>query len=148
MNTFTTVNSAEHLVAEAHALVETLDAKQFAAELERDDAVLVDVREQAEREAYGAIPHAVHIPRGILEFCADPALPVHARELDPGRRILIYCARGNRSSLAARTLMAMGFPSVAHLGGGFPSWVQAGGAVDTSPTPAGDWTQFLAKRPA
>jgi rhodanese-related sulfurtransferase len=84
----------------------------------------------------------------MLEFCADPSLPVHAEELEPGRRILLYCARGSRSALAAMTLTAMGFPSVAHLGGGFPNWVQAGGDVDALPAEAGRWTQFLAQPPA
>ncbi|HWW10701.1 MAG TPA: rhodanese-like domain-containing protein [Candidatus Acidoferrales bacterium] len=143
-----TLSPAARLVADAQALVETLDAEQFAEEVKRDGVVLIDLREQAERKAHGAIPGAVHIPRGMLEFCADPALPVHADELTADRRILLYCARGSRSALAAMTLMTMGFPFVAHLAGGFPSWVQAGGAVDTSPAEAARWTTVLAREPA
>jgi rhodanese-related sulfurtransferase len=146
--TTTTLIPAARLVADALSLVETLDADQFADEVKQQGVVLVDLREQAEREAHGAIPGSVHIPRGMLEFCADPSLPVHAEELEPGRRILLYCARGNRSALAAMTLTAMGFPFVAHLGGGFPNWVQAGGDVDALPAEAGRWTQFLARPPA
>jgi rhodanese-related sulfurtransferase len=135
---------ATELVAEARAVIENLTPRQLAAELEHDDIVLVDLREQAEREAHGVIPGSVHIPRGMLEFCADPALPVHADELDPCRRIVLYCAHGNRSALAALTLKAMGFPNIAHLDGGFPSWAQAGGAVEApSPVEAGCWAHLL-----
>lgn len=148
MTTSTPLIPAERLVADAYALVETLNAEEFAEELTHEGVVLIDLREQAEREAHGAIPGAVHIPRGMLEFCADPSLPVHAEELDPSRRILLYCARGSRSALAAMTLMAMGFPFVAHLDGGFPSWVQAGGRIDGSPAESGRWTQVIAQRPA
>ncbi len=145
--TAATPTPAARLVADALSLVETLEAEQFADELKRESVVLIDLREGAEREAHGAIPGAVHVPRGMLEFCADPSLPVHAEELDPGRRILLYCARGNRSALAVMTLRAMGFPDVAHLGGGFPSWVQAGGDVDTTLAQPGPWQQFLAQPP-
>jgi rhodanese-related sulfurtransferase len=121
---------ATELVVDARAVIENLTPEQLAAELAHDDIVLIDLREQAEREAHGVIPGAVHIPRGMLEFCADPALPVHAEELDPSRRIVLYCAHGNRSALAALTLKAIGFPDVAHLDGGFPSWERAGGAIE------------------
>jgi rhodanese-related sulfurtransferase len=114
-------------------VIENLTAAQLASELEWDQIVLVDLREQAERHVHGAIPGAVHIPRGMLEFCADPALPVHAAELDPSRRVVRYCAIGNRSSLAVLTLTAMGFPRVAHLDGGFGAWLRAGGAVEAPP---------------
>src|SRR4029077_7350355 len=146
--TAATVIPAVRLVADALAHVETLDGEQFAEELKHEGVVLVDLREQAEREAHGAIPGAVHIPRGMLEFCADPSLPVHADELTADRRILLYCARGSRSALAAMTLMTMGFPFVAHLAGGFPSWVQAGGAVDTFAAETAPWTTGLARAPA
>jgi rhodanese-related sulfurtransferase len=80
----------------------------------------------------------------MLEFCADPALPIHAEQLHPSRRILLYCALGNRSALAASTLKAMGFPLVAHLDGGFTSWSQAGGAIERRPPPGTDlWAPLL-----
>lgn len=135
---------AKHLVAEARATIENLTVEQLAHELQQEQIVLVDLREQAERDVHGAIPDSVHIPRGMLEFCADPALPVHAEELDPGRRIVLYCALGSRSALAALTLKAIGFPYVAHLGGGFEAWQRAGGSIEApSGTEAACWAHLL-----
>lgn len=138
------LSPASRLVADAQAQIEGLTGAELVAELKREETVLVDLREQAEREAHGTIPSAVHIPRGMLEFCADPALPIHAEQLDPSRRIVLYCALGNRSALAALTLAAMGFPNVAHLAGGFSSWRDAGGPVETPAAPdTAPWAHLL-----
>jgi rhodanese-related sulfurtransferase len=66
----------------------------------------------------------------MLEFYADPALPYHKSEFDPERRIILHCASGGRSALAAVTLNQMGYPDVAHLDGGFNAWKEAGQAVE------------------
>jgi rhodanese-related sulfurtransferase len=124
-----TLISAKDLVADARARIENLTPEQLAGELAHDEPVLVDLREHAECEREGIIAAAVHVPRGLLEFCADPSLPAHRAELDPARRIVLYCAVGGRSALAARALGAMGYPDVAHLDGGFEAWRAAGGAV-------------------
>jgi len=119
------ITHAKNLVAAARGRIENLGDEELAAELGSDDVVLVDVREQSEREQSGAIPGAVHIPRGMLEFRADPTLPAHRNELDPASRLVLYCAVGGRSALAAAALRDMGFPDVAHLDGGFERWRQA-----------------------
>ena len=143
MNT-SSPTSAERLVADAQAHVENLTVEQLARELERGETVLVDLREHAERVAHGAIPGDVHIPRGMLEFCADPQLPIHAAELEPTRRIVLYCAKGNRSALGALTLWAMGFSDVASLDGGFNGWRRAGGAVEPASRPeSAPWAPLL-----
>lgn len=122
--------TAKQLVAEAREQIENLGPEQLREELQRDDVVLVDLREQSERDAAGAIPGAVHVPRGLLEFAADPSLPSYRPELDPDRRIVLHCAVGGRSALAARTLTEMGYADVAHLDGGFDGWRDSGGAVE------------------
>jgi rhodanese-related sulfurtransferase len=135
---------AKHLVAEARARIENLTAEQLTHELQHEQIVLVDLREQAERDVHGAIPGAVHIPRGMLEFCADPTLPVHSEQLDPSSRIVLYCGVGSRSALAAVTLKAIGFPDVAHLDGGFEAWQRAGGSIEApSGTEAACWVHLL-----
>lgn len=121
--------SAKDLVAEARKEIETLSIAEMMRELGRPDALLVDLREPAERAEHGTIPGALAAPRGMLEFYADPAMPYHKKELDPARRVLLYCASGGRSALAAATLGRMGFPRVAHLDGGFRAWKDAGGEV-------------------
>lgn len=117
--------TAAQLVAEAKTRIENLTPAQVAAELE-NGAVLIDLREPAERIAHGAIPNALPAPRGMLEFYADPTSAYHRPEFDPARRMILACASGGRSALAADTLRQMGYGRVAHLAGGINAWREAG----------------------
>lgn len=117
---------AADLVAEAKARIENLDADAVEKELQSGDAVVVDLRDAAELEEHGKIPGSVHIPRGMLEFRADTTSPYHADPLDPAKRVILHCASGGRSALAARTLQEMGYERVAHLDGGINAWKEAG----------------------
>ncbi len=120
---------AKQLVAEANQQVETLSVETALPLVDDADAVFVDIREAAELQQGGAVKGAVHVPRGLLEFIADPESPSHKKELSSGKRIILYCASGGRSALAARTLQEMGVPRVAHMAGGFAAWQQKGGPV-------------------
>jgi rhodanese-related sulfurtransferase len=124
--------TAAQLVLEARQRVENLSAAQVAAELEGGGAVLIDVREPAEHTSAGVIPGAVSAPRGMLEFWADPSSPYHRQEFDPDRRIILHCASGGRSALAADTLQQLGYSDVAHLDGGLKAWTEAGYPVEKS----------------
>ncbi len=117
--------TAAQMVQEAKQRVENLTVEQVAAELEQENALLVDLREPNELEQ-GVIPGAVSAPRGMLEFYADPTSPYHRNEFDPGRRVILHCAAGSRSALAADTLQQMGYTNVAHLDGGLKAWTAAG----------------------
>ena len=97
------------LVAEAKQRIENLTVEQAAAELAQGDALLVDLRETGELAEQGTIPGAVHAPRGMLEFWADPISAYHRPEFDPNRRVILYCAGGGRSALAADVLQQMGY---------------------------------------
>ena len=130
--------AAAQLVAEAKQRVENLTVEQTAAELERGDALLVDLREPDERAQQGAIPGAVAAPRGMLEFWADPTSSYHRPEFAPDRRIVLHCASGGRSALAADMLQQMGYTKVAHLDGGFKAWKEAGRPVEDGPSGSGD----------
>jgi rhodanese-related sulfurtransferase len=110
--------------------VTNLTVEDVAAELDAGDPLIVDIREPAEREQHGSIPGAIAAPRGMLEFYADPTSPYHLPELDPSRRVILHCAAGGRSALAADTLQQMGYTDVAHLDGGFTAWKQAGRPVE------------------
>lgn len=119
--------SARQLVVQARRRVDNLTPADVAAELVSDaDAVLVDLREEDEIRAHGRIPGSVWAPRGMLEFWADPSSPDHRDEFDPARRLILYCATGNRSALAAETLARLGFRRVAHLDGGTRAWKDGG----------------------
>jgi len=122
--------TAAEMVAEAKKRVENLDVDETARELEGGEALLVDIREPSERAQSGAIPGAIEAPRGMLEFWADPSSPYHRDEFDPDRRIILHCASGGRSALAATTLQDLGYERVAHLDGGFKAWKEAGQPVE------------------
>jgi rhodanese-related sulfurtransferase len=122
--------TAAELVAEAKQRVVNLTVADVAAEIESGDPLIVDIREPAERDENGSIPGAISAPRGMLEFYADPTSPYHRAELDPNRRVILHCAAGGRSALAADTLQQMGYTDVAHLDGGFTAWKQAGHPVE------------------
>jgi rhodanese-related sulfurtransferase len=116
-------------VSEAKQRVENLSVEEAAREVERG-ALLVDLRESEERREHGAIPGAVHMPRGMLEFYADSTLPYHRPELERERRIVLHCASGGRSALAADLLRDMGYTNVAHMDGGMKAWVATGRPVE------------------
>jgi rhodanese-related sulfurtransferase len=122
VNAKTTAN----LVAEAKARIANLTPADVAAEIEAGDVLLVDVREPEELRQSGSLPGAVHAPRGMLEFYADPTTAYHRPEFDPARRTILYCASGGRSALATDALQALGYDRVAHLEGGLKAWREAG----------------------
>jgi rhodanese-related sulfurtransferase len=122
--------TAAQMVAEAKGRIENLTAEQVAAEMEAGNVSLIDLREAAEREQNGTIPGAVPIPRGMLEFYADPSSSYHRPEFAPGKRVIFHCASGGRSALAADTLKQMGNENVAHLEGGIGAWQAAGKPVE------------------
>ena len=122
------IRTAQELVEAANAQIETLDAEKAKALLDSGAARFVDVRE-ADELGQGRLPGAVHIPRGLLEFQADPTLPGFNPALAQ-QKLVVYCAVGGRSALAARTLKEMGYADVAHLAGGFKGWTGNGGPVE------------------
>lgn len=121
--------SASQMVAQAKARIKNLSPDQVATELQSGSATLIDIREEDER-AKGRIAAAYHAPRGMLEFYADPSSPYHREEFDPDSRLILVCASGGRSALAAETLQQMGYRRVAHLDGGLNAWVTQGFPVE------------------
>lgn len=121
--------TAAEMVSEAKQRVTNLSVDEVAAEMQGGNALLVDLREPGERAEQGVIPGAVHAPRGMIEFWADPSSAYHRAEFDPNRRVILHCGSGGRSALAADTLQQMGYTNVAHLDGGFTAWKQAGQSV-------------------
>lgn len=118
--------TAAALVADARQRVQALSPSEFATEMDRGDAVVIDLREAEERVSDGSIPGSVHIPRGMLEFRADPTSAYYDSRLQQAARVLLYCASGGRSALAATTLASLGYASVAHLDCGVRAWMEAG----------------------
>jgi rhodanese-related sulfurtransferase len=121
--------SSTEMVAAARAAVPAIAPQEAAALVAAGKAVVVDVREAAELQASGKVAGAVHVPRGLLEFKADPQSPAHDAAFDPGKTVILYCASGGRSALAGQTLKELGFKDVRNLGA-FKDWAESGGAVE------------------
>ncbi len=113
------------LLAQANAVIETVSVQDFPYLQDEPDVVVVDVREATERETDGTIPGSLHASRGLLEFHADPECPAHLADLQPSKRIVLFCGTGGRSALAAKTLQDMGYTDVFSLAGGFAAWKAA-----------------------
>lgn len=127
--TATASPTIRELVSEAAARARALTPAEVEGHLLARDATIVDVREPAELAEHGWIAEAVHVPRGLLEFRADPDGPLHRPELDPERLTILCSATGRRSALAVATLRWLGYRRLAHLDGGITAWKQAGRPV-------------------
>ena len=117
-----TGKSGVDLINESKARIREISANDAVASPE-PGVVYYDCREPNEY-ALGHIPGAVFLPRGTLETKIEAVIP-------RDRKVLIYCASGNRSALAADTMQQMGYTDVASMSGGFRGWVDAGGQVES-----------------
>ncbi len=118
------------LLDEANAEIKTLSAAQAIEAAKCDDVVIVDIRDPREIEREGRIPGAFSCTRGMLEFWIDPQSPYAKPIFQEDKTFLFHCAGGLRSALAAKTAQDMGLKPVAHIGGGFAAWREAGGPVE------------------
>jgi rhodanese-related sulfurtransferase len=114
---------------EARAVVPSVDRAEAERLISEEGALVVDVRDGTEVAATGKVAGAHHIPRGMIEFRADPGSPLRNEALHPDRTVILYCAAGARAALAGKTLLDMGYRRVFNLGG-LPEWIHEGGAVD------------------
>jgi len=121
-----TIKSSQTLVSEALSEVKTITANE-ALKLSNDDAcTLIDIREKGELDKTGRIENSNHIPRGMLEFWLDPEGPYFkSGKIDMNKEMVLFCAGGLRSALAAKSLKEMGFEKVSHIDGGFAAISQS-----------------------
>ncbi len=120
--------SLEELLIEANDLVKRLSYDESVDLISNTQTVIIDVREESEVYNLGIIKNAVHIPRGLIEFKLSPNSPNNPVLIDDNTNILVYCAGGYRSALAAKSLLDLGFKNVYNLGG-FQEWVESGGEI-------------------
>lgn len=119
------------LLDEANSQVETMSVTDVKTAVATGEAVIVDLRDPREIEREGRIPGAFSCPRGMLEFWIDPQSPYAKPIFQEDKKFIFHCASGWRSALAAKTAQDMGLKPVAHLGGGFTAWRDAGEVVET-----------------
>ncbi|MDA9646308.1 rhodanese-like domain-containing protein [Candidatus Pelagibacter sp.] len=120
------IKSSQTLVLEALNEVKTITADE-ALKLSNDGAcTLIDIREKGELDKTGRIENSNHIPRGMLEFWLDPDGPYFkSGKIDMNKEMVLFCAGGLRSALAAKSLKEMGFEKISHIDGGFAAISQS-----------------------
>ena len=114
------IKSSKTLVTEALSEIKTISPHEALSMMNEDKCNLIDIRDIRELERDGRVENSNHIPRGMLEFWLDPDSPYFKDgKLDMNKEMVLFCAGGMRSALAAKTLKDMGFEKVSHIDGGF-----------------------------
>ena len=125
------IKSANHLVQEALAEVKTITVEEALENFQNNKINLIDIRDIRELEKGGRVKNSHHIPRGMLEFWMDPNSPYFKEgKIDQNKEMVLFCAGGLRSALAAKTLKDMGFEKVSHIDGGFGAIKQSKFEID------------------
>jgi rhodanese-related sulfurtransferase len=123
-----TRKTVDDLLNEARAKLDRLEPEE-ALTAQQAGALLIDTRSAEERQRRGVIPGALHIPRTVLEWRVDPETAPEYRSPYVGgldQRLVVVCAHGYSSSLAAATLQELGFTQATDVIGGFEAWMQRG----------------------
>ena len=122
-----TIKSPQTLVADALSEVKTISASEALELSNKNECNLIDIRDGIELQNLGRIENSYHVSRGLLEFSLHPDSPyVQNNDLDLNKEIVLFCAAGGRSALAAKTLKEMGFKNVSHVEGGFGNMSNSG----------------------
>ena len=120
------IKSTQTLVSDALSVVKTITAEEALKLSNKGLCTLIDIREKGELDKTGRIENSNHIPRGMLEFWLDPDGPYFkSGKIDMNNAIVLFCAGGLRSALAAKSLKEMGFEKVSHIDGGFAAIIQS-----------------------
>ena len=125
------MKTAKDFMDAANAAVPKMSAEDAMAIRAKGDGVFVDVRDSAAIAASGTIAGAHRVPRGMLEFRADPAMEALFDPLFANKTAAFYliCGAGGQAALAGKTMTEMGFTNVTNIGG-FPAWKEAGGPTE------------------
>ena len=121
-----TIKSSQTLVTQALQEITTISSEEALKLFNENKCNLIDIREKGELDKTGRVENSNHIPRGMLEFWLDPEGPYFkSGKLDMNKEIVLFCAGGLRSALAAKSLKEMGFEKVSHIDGGFAAISQS-----------------------
>ena len=121
-----TILSSKTLVDNALKEIKTITSEEAFEMVNKNQCNLIDIRDIRELENEGRIENSNHIPRGMLEFWLDPQSPYFKEgKLNLDKEMVLFCAGGLRSALAAKTLKDMGYKKVSHIDGGFAALKQS-----------------------
>jgi rhodanese-related sulfurtransferase len=120
------IKSSQTLVSEALKEIKTINTDEALTLFNEEKCNLIDIREKGEIDKMGRVENSNHIPRGMLEFWLDPeGSYFKSGKLDMTKEMVLFCAGGLRSALAAKSLKEMGFENVSHIDGGFAAISQS-----------------------
>ena len=120
------ITTSAELVDKALKEIKTLTLEEAHSKMIEGKSNIIDIRDIRELQNSGRIEGAVHVPRGMLEFWLDPESAYFKEgKLDLNKEMVLFCAGGLRSALAAKTLKDMGFEKVSHIDGGFGAMKQS-----------------------
>ncbi|MEP1519391.1 rhodanese-like domain-containing protein [Ascidiaceihabitans sp.] len=125
------MKTSKDYMEDANAVVPRIDSADAVAKHGDAACVFVDVRDSAAIAQTGTIAGAHHIPRGMLEFIADPATGAYNPALTKDAPIYLICAAGGQAALAGKTLTDMGYTNVTNIGG-ISGWKDAGGPIESA----------------
>lgn len=123
------MKTAKDYLEEAHAVVPKVTFEDAMTKHKAGATVFIDVRDTADIEKSGTIEGARRIPRGMIEFRADPNTPLYDDTFRKDGDYILVCGAGGQAALAGKTLHDMGYENVAN-GGGFPDWKEKGGPTE------------------
>ena len=123
------IKSSQTLVSEALKIVKTISPNEALKLSNENLCNLIDIRDVRELQNEGRVENSKHMPRGMLEFWLDPNSP-YSKKIDLQKEIVLFCAGGLRSALAAKSLKEMGFENVSHIDGGFAAMKAKGFKID------------------
>ena len=119
------ITSSAELVSKALKEIKTITTDEAHTRMTEGKSNIIDIRDIRELQKEGRIENSKHMPRGMLEFWLDPKSP-YSKDIDNSKEIVLFCAAGGRSALAAKTLKEMGFNKVSHVEGGFGNMSNSG----------------------
>ena len=123
------MKGSKEFLEEANAVVPKISVEEGVAKHASGTSVFLDVRDSSDIAQSGTIQGAVRIPRGMIEFAADPDTPFHETRLHADTDIVLVCGAGGMAALTGKTLVEMGYKNVSNVGG-FKDWKEGGGPTE------------------
>ena len=123
------MKKANEYLDDANKVVPKISVDEGKAKHAAGDTLFIDVRDSADIADSGTIEGALRIPRGFIEFAADPETPFHNARLTRDADIVLVCGAGGMAALTGKTLKEMGYEKVSNVGG-FKDWKEGGGPTE------------------
>ena len=123
------MKTSKDYLSEANSLVEKITVNDGIEKHKEGEALFIDVRDSADIANTGTITNCLRIPRGMMEFVADEASPLHNKNLAKNKEIVLVCGAGGMAALTGKTLLDMGYTKIQNVGG-IGDWIKAGGPME------------------